>query len=42
MMHEGAVREVIERIDAAWRSKQFDGLEACFHRDAVTKPAAAA
>jgi len=35
MSAESAVREVIARIDAAWRSKQFDGLEQCFHEDAA-------
>ena len=29
------VREVIARIDAAWRLKQFDGLNECFHDNAV-------
>jgi len=29
------VCEVIAKIDAAWRRKQFDGLEECFHEDAV-------
>lgn len=32
---EVAVSRVIARIDAAWRDKQFDGVEACFHPDAV-------
>lgn len=35
MSDESAVREVIARIDAAWRLKQFDGLDECFHEDAV-------
>jgi ketosteroid isomerase-like protein len=35
MPTESAVREVIARIDAAWRRKQFDGLDACFHEQAV-------
>ena len=29
------VRQVIARIEAAWRSKQFTGPEMCFHEDAV-------
>ncbi len=29
------VREVIAKIDAAWRLKQFDGLDECFHEKAV-------
>jgi uncharacterized protein (TIGR02246 family) len=29
------VRDVIARIDAAWRRKQFEGLVECFHEDAV-------
>jgi uncharacterized protein (TIGR02246 family) len=32
---EKAVREVIAKIDAAWRLKQFDGLADCFHEDAI-------
>ncbi len=32
---EVAVSKVISRIDRAWREKQFDGFEACFHPDAV-------
>ena len=32
---EQAVRDVIAKIDAAWRMKQFDGLDECFHPDAV-------
>jgi uncharacterized protein (TIGR02246 family) len=35
MTDESAVRQVIARIDAAWRLKQFDGLDECFHKDAV-------
>ena len=35
MATEAAVREVLARIDAAWRLKQFDGLERCFHQDAT-------
>lgn len=35
MSAESAIRDVIARIDAAWRLKQFDGLEQCFHEDAV-------
>src|SRR5450759_857273 len=30
-----SVRAVIAKIDAAWRLKQFDGLNECFHEDAV-------
>jgi len=30
-----AIRAVIQKIDAAWRTKAFDGLDQCFHRDAV-------
>jgi hypothetical protein len=33
--NESAVRSVIARIDAAWRLKQFDGLDECFDSDAV-------
>jgi ketosteroid isomerase-like protein len=32
---ERAIRAVIERIDAAWKHKQFAGLEDCFAPDAV-------
>jgi len=32
---EVAVRNVIEKIGNAWRRKQFEGLEECFHEDAV-------
>lgn len=32
---EHPVRDVIARIDAAWRLKQFDGLDQCFHEAAV-------
>ena len=32
---EVAVSHVLARIDAAWRDKKFDGLETCFHPDAV-------
>ncbi len=32
---EQSLREVIARIDAAWRFKRFEGLDACFHEDAV-------
>lgn len=35
MPSETAVRDVIRRIDDAWRSKRFEGLAACFHHDAV-------
>ena len=30
-----SVRAVIRRINAAWREKEFDGLEECFHPDAL-------
>jgi hypothetical protein len=32
---EGAIRDTLARIDAAWRNKEFDGLETCFHEHAV-------
>ncbi len=32
---ESEARHVIARIEAAWCSKQFAGLEMCFHEDAV-------
>jgi uncharacterized protein (TIGR02246 family) len=32
---EDAVRAVITTIDHAWRNKQFDGLNDCFHPDAI-------
>lgn len=35
MSAESAIREVLTRIDAAWRNKAFDGLERCFHEHAV-------
>jgi hypothetical protein len=35
MSAESDVREVMARIDAAWRLKQFTGLEDCFHEQAV-------
>jgi ketosteroid isomerase-like protein len=35
MADESAIREVLARIDAAWRNKAFDGLEHCFHEHAV-------
>jgi ketosteroid isomerase-like protein len=35
MTAETAVRKIIATIDAAWKAKQFDGLEACFHEKAV-------
>lgn len=34
MTDESELRALIARIDAAWRKKQFDGLEACFHEQA--------
>jgi hypothetical protein len=30
-----AIRGVIEKINATWRTKVFDGLEQCFHQEAV-------
>lgn len=35
MSTEKEIREIIAKIDAAWRSKVFDGLEQCFHEHAV-------
>jgi hypothetical protein len=35
MNSESAVREVIARIETAWRSKEFNGLDECFHENAV-------
>jgi len=35
MSGESDLREVIAKIDAAWRLKKFDGLDECFHEDAV-------
>lgn len=35
MSAEIAIREVLSRIDKAWRKKDFDGLEECFHEHAV-------
>ena len=32
---EHPARAVIAKIDAAWRLKQFEGLEDCFHEGAV-------
>jgi len=32
---DGAIRSVLSRIDAAWRYKQFDGLDDCFDDNAV-------
>jgi ketosteroid isomerase-like protein len=32
---EKAIRELLAKIDAAWRSKNFYGLEQCFHEHAV-------
>jgi len=34
MDSEAEIRGVIAKIDAAWRAKEFSGLESCFHRDA--------
>jgi ketosteroid isomerase-like protein len=30
-----SVRALITRINAAWRQKRFDGLDECFHPDAL-------
>jgi len=35
MSSENAVREVLTKIEAAWRNKELDGLERCFHEHAV-------
>jgi hypothetical protein len=35
MPAETEIRKVIRTIDAAWKTKQFDGLEDCFHENAV-------
>ncbi len=35
MSAEAEIREVIAKIDAAWRAKELEGLEGCFHEDAV-------
>jgi len=35
MSSEHDVRAVLARIDHAWRHRAFDGLDACFHEDAV-------
>ncbi len=35
MPAERAIREILAKIDAAWRNKEFDGLEQCFHEYAV-------
>jgi hypothetical protein len=35
MSAEDAVRVVLGKIDAAWRLKQFEGLDDCFHERAV-------
>lgn len=35
MTAETAIRKIIATIDAAWRAKQFEGLETCFHEKAV-------
>jgi uncharacterized protein (TIGR02246 family) len=29
------VQSIIDKINAAWQHKAFDGLEDCFHKDAV-------
>jgi hypothetical protein len=31
---EVAIRNVLDRIYAAWRKKEFEGLEKCFHEQA--------
>lgn len=34
--HESeSIRALIARIDAAWRQKRLDGLDNCFHADAL-------
>ncbi|HJU40940.1 MAG TPA: nuclear transport factor 2 family protein [Tahibacter sp.] len=35
MSDETEVRRVLATIDTAWRTRAFDGLDACFHDDAV-------
>ena len=30
-----SVRALIARVNAAWREKRLDGLDACFHEDAL-------
>jgi ketosteroid isomerase-like protein len=32
---ENAIRSVLSRIDAAWRTKKFEELEECFDEEAV-------
>ena len=35
MPDETAIRKIIGQIDAAWKTKRFDGLADCFHENAV-------
>ena len=35
MSSEEAVRKVLSKIDAAWRNKEFDGLDQCFDERAI-------
>lgn len=35
MLAETEIGRVIGTIEAAWKAKQFDGLESCFHERAV-------
>jgi ketosteroid isomerase-like protein len=32
---DAAVRSVLSRLDAAWRDKNFDALDECFHENAI-------
>jgi ketosteroid isomerase-like protein len=32
---DAAIRTVLSRLDAAWRDKNFDGLEDCFDENAI-------
>ncbi|MBI1731990.1 MAG: hypothetical protein HYR49_04380 [Gammaproteobacteria bacterium] len=39
MSAEQGIRATLARIDAAWRNKQFDGLDECFHeRATIVRP----
>lgn len=35
MSAEKAIRAILAKIDAAWRNKELDGLDQCFHEHAV-------
>ena len=35
MSAESEIRDLLARIDAAWRNKEFEGLDRCFHEQAV-------